>query len=490
MQTQASSKAAEIRTRVGHPIIDSDGHVEEIPVLILDYIASIGGAEMRDLYAASEISRHLRRPWDVPEAEVRDRWIPRVNWWGRPTANTLDRATAMSPRLLYERLDELGIDFAIIYPSEGLFPGRIADPELRRVVNRAYNAFMAEAYREFSTRLTPAAAIPMLTPEEAIAELEFAVRELGFKTVVLAGNARRPIPAVAREHPELASLTGRMDFFGLDSVYDYDPVWAKCVELQVAPTFHSSLAGHSNPWMSATRSISNYVYNHIGNMAASQEALCKALFLGGVTRRFPTLRMAFLECGVAWACALFADLIAHWEKRGAVGMRNVDPARLDVEALLGLLERAEGERITRKRDELRRHFANSAPPLPEKDDFWRLEVEKPEELYELFAPRFYFGCEADDAMNVLAFNRAANPFGARLRTIFGSDISHWDVPDMAEVVEEAYEPVERAVITPEDFRDFVFVNPVRLHAGMNPDFFRGTVVETEVARLMAAGLDT
>jgi len=33
---------------------------------------------------------------------------------------------------------------------------------------------------------------------------------------------------------------------------------------------------------------------------------------------------------------------------------------------------------------------------------------------------------------------------------------------------------------PDDFRDFMFANPVRLHAGMNPEFFAGTRVEQAV----------
>jgi hypothetical protein len=52
---------------------------------------------------------------------------------------------------------------------------------------------------------------------------------------------------------------------------------------------------------------------------------------------------------------------------------------------------------------------------------------------------FYFGCEADDPSNVWAFNARANPLGARLNAIFSSDIGHFDVPDMTEVVPEAYE---------------------------------------------------
>ena len=54
---------------------------------------------------------------------------------------------------------------------------------------------------------------------------------------------------------------------------------------------------------------------------------------------------------------------------------------------------------------------------------------------------------------------------------------------MTEVLEEAYELVEHEVITEEDFRDFVFVNPAKMWAGMNPDFFKGTVVESDVKKL-------
>jgi hypothetical protein len=49
-------------------------------------------------------------------------------------------------------------------------------------------------------------------------------------------------------------------------------------------------------------------------------------------------------------------------------------------------------------------------------------------------------------------------------------------------VPEAWEFVERGLIAADDFRDFMFVNPVQLHAGMNPDFFVGTRIEKETAR--------
>jgi hypothetical protein len=78
-----------------------------------------------------------------------------------------------------------------------------------------------------------------------------------------------------------------------------------------------------------------------------------------------------------------------------------------------------------------------------------------------------------------------NPFGAKLKAVFSSDIDHWDVPEMTEVTEEAYELVEEGQITEDNFRDFVLVHPAKLWTDVNPNFFKGTVVEKQVEKLLA-----
>src|SRR4029079_12324754 len=100
---------------------------------------------------------------------------------------------------------------------------------------------------------------------------------------------------------------------------------------------------------------------------------------------------------------------------------------------------------------------------------------------DLFGPRFSCGGEADDPVNVWAFNSKANPLGARLNAIFSSDIGHFDVPDMTGVLPEAYEMVEDELVTTDDFRDFTFANVVRLFGAGNPRFFEGTRVAKEAA---------
>jgi predicted TIM-barrel fold metal-dependent hydrolase len=491
MATAHTSKSAAVRARLTHPVIDSDGHTVEFEPGVMDCLRQVGGPRIVERYKtertkgmAASLGGLLTWHRLTPE-ERREQRATIPAWWALPAKNTLDRATSMLPKLLYERLDDIGLDVTVLYPTFGLLAPHLDDEEIRRAACRAFNTYHTDIFREYNDRLIPVGVIPMHTPQEAIEELEYAVTTLGMKAVVLAAHVIRPVPAVARTAPDAARYAYWLDTFCLDSEYDYDPVWAKCVELKVAPTFHSVAMG----WGSRT-SISNYMYNHIGHFAEAGEALCKALFFGGVTRRFPTLKFAFLEGGVSTGARIYADLIARWNKRNPDALENYNPANLNHELLLDLCRRYGGRITEGKLEQLSKASGatintKDAPEM--KNDFQRCAIEKAEDIKDLFVPHFYFGCEADDPMNATAFNTKVNPFEAQIRAVFSSDVGHWDVPDMTEVTEEAYELVEHKVITEEDFRDFVFTNPATLWTGMNPDFFTGTVVEKRVADLVANG---
>jgi len=474
------SEARRVRSRLKHPIIDADGHWLEYPPVMREVFRRIGGeAAVQGLAMANQ---RVRESLGMALDERRRRRIGQEAFWAAPSENTLDRATAMLPRLLYERLDDLGIDLAVVYPTAGLRFPRLLDRELRRAACRAYNVYTADQFREFSDRIVPAAVIPMYTPEEAIEELEHAARQLGYKVVMVGSLMRRPVPALAEEHPEASRFVEWYDVIGVDSDHDYDPVWAACRELRIAPSFHTGSRS-----ILLRNSPSNFCYNHIGHFAAAGEAVCKALFFGGVTRRFPELNFAFLEGGVGWACMLYADLVGHWGKRNRQALERTNPSKLDRAALLDFAQRygraAVGEAMRRGEGiEVDSHATGGPTDL---DDYFRCQIERPEDIRELFVPRFYFGCEADDPINAWAFDRRANPLGARLNALFSSDIGHFDVPDMAGVVPEAYEPVEHGRLTADDFRDFAFANAVRFWGEVNPDFFTGTAVETPAAAVLA-----
>src|SRR5258708_19194667 len=111
--------------------------------------------------------------------------------------------------------------------------------------------------------------------------------------------------------------------------FDYDPVWQKCRELKSAPSFSNGARS-----ILLRNSPSNFCFNDIGPFASAGHDVCKALFFGGVPRRFPDLNFAFLEGGVGWACMLYADLIGHWEKRNRQALESTNPGNLDRVALL------------------------------------------------------------------------------------------------------------------------------------------------------------
>ena len=118
------------------------------------------------------------------------------------------------------------------------------------------------------------------------------------------------------------------------------------------------------------------------------------------------------------------------------------------------------------------------------DDFAACEIDRVEDFRTLFR-NFYFGCEADDRMNVWAFNDRVNPLDTKVNALFSSDIGHFDVPDMTEVLEDAYGLVTDNLMSAEDFRAFTFENPAHFWASGNPDFFKGTKVEQAVKALFA-----
>jgi len=489
------SAAARLRARLGHPVVDADGHlIETAPVFMPffeDYVREIAGGDMVERFRAAggmDFDDMVLRPWSrLSWEERRATWATRPSWWSLPAGNTLDRVTAQLPKLLHARLDDLGIDFAVLYGSRTLTTTAIRDAEVRQVACRALNAFNAEVYAPYADRMTPAAQIPTHTPAEAIAELEHAVGELGMKAIVINGLVHRPIgePAAAAADPRLpnwGSGSGeRLDCLGLDSAWDYDPVWKRCVGLGVVPTSHTPGMG----WGSR-RSVSSYMANHIGSFGASMEASCRSLFFGGVPHRFPELAFGLLEGGVSWACQLYADLLGHWEKRNRDAIHHLDPARLDPALVRRLFEEYADARFHAGVPGLFESFAKLEPEPPFLDEWEACGIACAEDIRDQFTSSFFFGCEADDPGVAAAFDRRRNPLGAVLSAMFSSDLGHWDVPDMLQILPEAHELVEEGLIDAAQFRDFVFANPVRFYTRLNPDFFAGTRVESEAAALVRA----
>ena len=470
-----STRSSSLRSRLSYPVIDTDAHIIEGRFVLDDFLKRVAGPGMVE--RLDRVGGLVRRP-GAPKT---------VPWPEFSGAHTIDRATYMLPRLYARRLEEAGVDFSTLYPTIGFRSQAIEDDELRRATCRALNMMYAEMFADVRDRMTPAALIPMNTPEEAIAELEFAVNELGFKAVMTANEARRTPKIVAEKAPELEGMVLEYCPLAVDSPYDYGPFWAKCLELKVVP------AGHSMPFVGTHQSPVNYIYNRLGFWMTYGHAAARALFMSGTTQRFAGLNFAFLEGGVWWAVALFNDLVEFWEKRNIDAMLEYhDPAQIDL-AVMEEMFRAYGDKnlsAERMLPAVRKAIADARTPSgeipPYVNDWTLVDIRRKEDIRDAFVGQFYFGCEADDSLNYTAFNARANQMGVKLKAMFSSDLGHWDVTDLGGVLHEAHEQVDRGLMSEEDFRDFVFVNPATLQTRVNPDFFKGTVVENAVSGLSAS----
>jgi hypothetical protein len=241
--------------RVATRIVDGDGHIQEDTQGILAHLAE----------PYREIARR-RASLFPPLDHLHD---------GRAveTPPTRDQRPRMGPEGWLSFLEDVGIDWTVLYPTSALAYGKIVSIDYAVAVTRAYNDWLHATYLQYSPRFKGMAIIPMQDPEEAVTELRRAVTDLGMMGAMLPSNGLSeplgskqywPVYAEAeRLGCAIAVHGGCHDRFGLDHLNMYVPVHA---------------LGH--PW-GLTISCASIVYN-------------------GIFERFPGIRIAFLEGGIAW----------------------------------------------------------------------------------------------------------------------------------------------------------------------------------------------
>jgi predicted TIM-barrel fold metal-dependent hydrolase len=213
-----------------------------------------------------------------------------------------DAFFAPGPRLA--RMDELGIDRAIMWPTlASLLEQRlVSDPKATHTVIHALNEWMHEQWTfNYEGRIfaTPVITLPIV--ERAVEELEWVV-ERGARIVLI-----RPAP--------VPGLEGMRSF----ALPEFDPFWEKVVEADIAVGMHASDDGMTqqlNVWEGGldgeylpfkTQNAFEEVFRsyHRGIMDAMASAICH-----GLLDRFPTLRILPVENGSRWVGPLLESL-AH-----------------------------------------------------------------------------------------------------------------------------------------------------------------------------------
>ena len=347
------------------------------------------------------------------------------SWWGWATENTLDRATAHLPALALRtprrdrhRLhDPLSVDDARVPRGRR----RRADrPALSRREPRARQPVRART----GTAPPSVRSIPMLDPKLAIDELEYAVRELGFKTAVFAGHARRPIGDSGRLPARHVRRRQRVRLRPAVGQVRRARHRARVPQLAAGASRHAigdELRVQPRRRSRGEPRIAVQVAVPVGRDPPLPDA---ALRLPRRRRRLglqPARRP-----GRALGEAQRAARSAHSIPTGSTSTRCSRCSSSTATTACAPGSRSCATYFTRP----------SARP-EQLDEFAAAALESVDDLRDRFVPNFYFGCEADDRLVAWAFAEHVNPAGARLRPIFGSDISHWDVPDMTEPVEEA-----------------------------------------------------
>jgi uncharacterized protein len=235
--------------------VDSDGHIMEN----VDELAQFIGER-------HNIEGNFNPRRMVPSL---DRFhTPRLE---RRTPGTFD--PTVGPEKWLQFLEKTGLEYSVLYPTEGLAYGQISMPPWAIVYARGYNDWLYEKYLKFSPKLRGIALIPLQDVPSAVAELRRAVKELGMVGAMLPSNG-------------LSRHLGAKEFW---------PIYEEADKLDCALAVHGGCYGdlgfNSFDIFPATRAL---------GMPFPLAIAATGMIVDGVFDAFPNLRIGFLEGGTAW----------------------------------------------------------------------------------------------------------------------------------------------------------------------------------------------
>jgi uncharacterized protein len=204
-----------------------------------------------------------------------------------------------------DAMDAEGIDVGVLYPTRGLFAQAIdgMEPKLAAAIARAYNNWLADFSQTDRARLIGAGMVSPFDVDDAVAEAERCVTELGFKGIFL-----RPNPVNGRNWHDPY----------------YEPLWSALESLDVPLGFHEGLGAYL-PQV-GDRFGRNVMLRHIVCHPAEQMLAAVSFCGGGILERHPRLRVAFLEGNASWLPFLLWRMDEHYEWLGDVYARDLTMA--------------------------------------------------------------------------------------------------------------------------------------------------------------------
>jgi predicted TIM-barrel fold metal-dependent hydrolase len=198
------------------------------------------------------------------------------------------RSGASDPAARLEDMDRDGVDAEVLYVGG---PLQSKDPELRLNSVRGYNRWLSDYSSYAPQRLLGMAAIPMDTPELAVAELRFVAKQKG-----IAG--------------------GYIPLFPSEGDYGnpkWNPVWEAFLETGLPIGLHVGGRRPGTPVVDLFESAPRFMTGLIMSKLTMAESVSE-LIHGLVMQRYPELKFIAVEGQIGWI-SFFNYYCDHvWEK--------------------------------------------------------------------------------------------------------------------------------------------------------------------------------
>ena len=236
-----------------------------------------------------EIYEFLPGMFRSHEELLRTNLFPAMDSWNRTALSITGRYKEGSTSDLYKKanyeitgrewkqfLDMADLAGTVLYPTAGLGFGRIKEVEWGIALAQAYNDWIHDRFMKADPRIRAIALLPVQDPQAAADELRRCVTKLKMVGgLIIAGHRRKPLG---------------------DSLYD--PIYKAAQELDTVLSIHAG--GPGNRFEMFESAIEARCLGHPTSLMTEMTSM----MFRGVFDRFPKVRFAFLEGGVAWALFL------------------------------------------------------------------------------------------------------------------------------------------------------------------------------------------
>lgn len=296
------------------PVFDADNHLYETSESLtkflpdshkkaIEYIDYHGRTK---LMVKGQITNYIPNPTfeRVGSPGAQEEYFKHGNPDGKSRREIMQPMDAIpaffSPEPRIELMDELGIDYATMFPTlASLVEERFRDdPDATHVIIHALNEWMHEHWTfNFDDRIF---AIPIITlpiVEKAMEELQWLI-DRGARAVLI-----RPAPVPGLRGPRSFALP------------EFDPFWKMMVDNDILVAMHASDSGYTrylNEWEGSSGEMEAFGSQSLFQMAAMhnrsiEDAVISWVGHGAFTRH-PKLRVAIIENGSSWVRPLLKHL--------------------------------------------------------------------------------------------------------------------------------------------------------------------------------------